>query len=136
METNIGKLLTVAFLTGYVGDLLLQMLTKSLGLGGSDGWGLLSYFAQHGTTESLFIAGGMLTFFYIIYIYLIPMPLTLVNLAIYGVILDLIFRLTRLFPSLDGYYHHLNYLWSAVWGAIPMMLPLFLANLSENQKLF
>ena len=36
-----------------------------------------------------------------------------------------------IFPSLKGYYSHLNYFWSAVWGAIPLMLPLLISNLTK-----
>ena len=100
------------------------------------------YFAQHGQAESLCIASGMMTLFYIYYRvvvcvplnYFIPSalryPLHYIFLAIYGVILDLIFRKYMIFKSLDGYYKALNYYWSAVWGAIPMMLPLFIYNMS------
>jgi hypothetical protein len=33
-----------------------------------------------------------------------------------------------LFPSLKGYYNNLNYFWSGFWGAIPMIIPLFIYN--------
>jgi hypothetical protein len=132
LNVNVTNLLTSAFMVGFIGDLLLQLLTKGLGLGGSSGFGLISYFNQHGVAESMFIAGGMLVFFNILYINLIKLPLTVFNLALYGVILDLIFRLTMLFPSLHGYYQHLNYFWSAFWGAIPMILPLILTQVLEK----
>jgi hypothetical protein len=115
-------IISTSTLIGFVGDFSLQLMTH-YGLGGPSGWGLKSYFRQHGKVEALFIAGGMMALFYIIYIYVLKFELNIVNLAIYGVVLDLIFRKLRLFPSLDGYYNHLNYFWSAVWGAIPMVLP-------------
>jgi hypothetical protein len=112
----------------FVGDSLLHLGAK-LNLGGPTGWGLKPYFKQHGSVESLFIAGGMMTIFYVIYLYLLPFQVNYINLAIYGIILDLIFRKTRLFPSLDGYYKHLNYFWSGFWGAVPLMMPLFAFDL-------
>jgi len=114
-----------AFIAGFVGDASLQIATKKLNMGGPTGWGLKEYFKQHGTTESLFIAGGMMTLFYIIYLDVLNLPLNYMYLAIYGVILDFIFRKFIIFPSLKGYYQHLNYFWSAFWGAVPMIIPLF-----------
>ena len=121
--TELLDIITLATITGFVGDALLQIFTKYLHLGGTTGWGLLPYFSQHGSVESTFIAGGMMAIFYIAYIKLLLLPLRLDFLALYGIILDLVFRKYAVFPSLKGYYKHLNYFWSAVWGAIPMMLP-------------
>jgi hypothetical protein len=121
MEKN---LLIISCLTGFAGDFLLQIGAK-LGLGGPTGWGLNEYFKQHNSIESLFIAGGMMTLFYVIFI-LSKIPINYTNLAIYGVILDFLFRKLMIFKSLKGYYTWFNYFWSAVWGAIPMMLPLFI----------
>ena len=115
-------IVSIASIVGFVGDAVLQMLVKS----SIGDWGLKEYFNQHGIFESMFIASGMLTIFFVIYIYVLRVPVTLFNLAVYGIVLDLFFRVTMLFPSLSGYYRHLNYFWSAVWGAIPMMLPLLL----------
>jgi hypothetical protein len=115
------KLLFIACLTGFIGDGLLQLLvSQNVG-----DWGLGSYFSQHGRFESMFIAAGMMTLFYGIYIAL-KLPLKLEYLALYGIILDLIFRLTGLFPSLKSYYKHLNYFWSGIWGIIPMIIPLLI----------
>lgn len=116
------NLLAIACLTGFTGDFLLQNGVKA-GLGGPTGWGLKGYFQQHGAAESLFIAGGMMTLFYVIFI-ASGLKVTFVNLAMYGVLLDLIFRKTMVFSSLEGYYEYFNYFWSAVWGAIPMCIPL------------
>jgi hypothetical protein len=123
----------ISCVIGFVGDALLQVGTK-LNLGGPTGWGLKPYFKQHGSVESLFIAGGMMTIFYVIYLYLLPFQVNYINLAIYGIVLDLIFRKTRLFPSLDGYYKHLNYFWSGFWGAVPLMMPLFAFDLLSIQR--
>jgi len=119
-------LIVISCIAGFVGDALLQFGSKVLKLGGQTGWGLKSYFAQHGPSESVFIAGGMMTVFYIIYLYFLSFPINYVYLAIYGIILDFIFRKTEIFPSLRGYYGYFNYFWSAVWGAIPLMLPLII----------
>ena len=35
----------------------------------------------------------------------------------------------RLFQSLDEYYKHMNYFWSAFWGVIPMIIPLIIFKL-------
>jgi len=121
------QLIIIACLTGFIGDGILQILINFMG--GKTGWGLREYFKQHGSIESLFIAGGMMTLFYIIYLILLGLPPTGYYLAIYGVLLDLLFRETMIFPSLQGYYDHLNYFWSAFWGAVPMILPLGIMKL-------
>jgi hypothetical protein len=98
-----------------------------MGLGGPTGWGLKDYFALHGSTESLFIAGGMMSLFYSLYL-LTGLPVNFRNLALYGIFLDLVFRIFMIFPSLKEYYVFFNYFWSAVWGAIPLCLPLLIAK--------
>jgi uncharacterized membrane protein YvlD (DUF360 family) len=116
---------------GFFGDATLQLLTYN-GMGGSDGWGLNSYFKQHGRAESMFIASGMMGLFYLIYMYLhckFGLPLNIWCLALYGIILDLIFRKLKIFQSLDGYYNSLNYFWSAIWGIIPMIIPFLYGRL-------
>lgn len=121
------KLLGIATLAGFGGDALLQVITSNTKFD----WGLKEYFRQHGRAEAMFTAAGMMAIFYLIYIYLhktFNFPLNLVSLAVYGVMLDLIFRVCNIFPSLKGYYSQLNYFWSAVWGAIPMMIPLLIAQ--------
>jgi len=121
---TITRLLTISCLTGFAGDAGLQYLSTFTYLSGKTGWGLKEYFRQHGKAESLFIAGGMMTLFYVIYFVILCLPLNLFYLAISGVIIDWIFRVTMLFPSLQGYYNHLNYFWSAtVGGALPMVMP-------------
>jgi hypothetical protein len=123
MVLQMIELSGTACLVGFAGDALLQIGSK-MGLGGPTGWGLTEYFQQHGSQESLYIAGGMMTLFYTLYL-LTGLPLRYDYLALYGVILDFIFRKLMPFKSLTGYYNHLNYFWSAVWGAIPLMLPFF-----------
>lgn len=125
-------LVGISCLVGFLGDAALQIAVKQFRMGGPTGWGLAGYFKQHGAAESLFIAGGMMSAFYAIFLYLIPLEINYVNLAIYGIILDFIFRKTRLFPSLDGYYKHLNYFWSGLWGIIPMLIPLAAFDLTNK----
>jgi hypothetical protein len=128
------KLVTIACLTGFFGDASLQLMTKKFGMGGPTGWGLKQYFALHGTGEALCVAAGMMSIFYIIYLYILRLPPVWYYLAIYGIVLDFIFRKLRLFQSLDGYYKALNYFWSAFWGAVPMVMPLLVLILLNLLK--
>ena len=123
------SLLAIACITGFIGDMLLQIGVKQFHLGGPTGWGLKRYFSLHGSAESTFIAGGMMTIFYVL---LGSLPKTYAVLAIYGVILDFIFRKTMLFASLKEYYEYFNYFWSAVWGAIPMIIPLLIYDIIQK----
>ena len=116
-------IVSIAFLVGFFGDLFLQFLAKNT----SFDYGLRSYFSQHGAAESLFIAGGMMALFMIIY-KLTGLPLKWQYLAVYGIILDVLFRTLNIFPSLEGYYSSLNYFWSGLWEAISMVLPLVIFN--------
>jgi hypothetical protein len=68
------KLVTISCITGFFGDAGLQLLTKKFGMGGSTGWGLKPYFSQHGTGEALCVASGMMTLFYIIFLYVLRLP--------------------------------------------------------------
>ena len=68
------NLISISYMVGFIGDILLQILIKTFNMGGTTGWGLKSYFKLHGTNESPFIAGGMMALFYIIYYYLINIP--------------------------------------------------------------
>lgn len=123
------SLISIACLTGFIGDALLQLSSKYPAISGPTAWGLNPYFSQHGSMESLFVAGGMMTLFYVIYIDILNLKVTYLGLIIYGIILDYLFRKTMLFPSLKMYYEHLNYFWSAFWGAIPMIIPFLVFNL-------
>jgi hypothetical protein len=113
-------------MTGFAGDAALQSGIEQFQMGGPTGWGLKEYFAQHGRVESLFIAGGMMSLFFVVYVYVLKLPLEYKYLAMYGVVLDFIFRKLELFPSLKGYYEYFGYGGSALWGAIPAVIPLFL----------
>jgi hypothetical protein len=131
-DHHILHLVVASALTGFFGDALLQV--GGPWLGRKEIWGLKSYFQQHGVAESLCIATGMMTLFYILYFVVLKLPADWRYLAVYGIILDLIFRETMVFPSLKDYYHHLNYFWSGVWGAIPMVLPLVMVKLFVDKK--
>ena len=41
-------LISIACIVGFVGDFLLQLISKKFGIGGPTGWGLKDYFIQHG----------------------------------------------------------------------------------------
>jgi hypothetical protein len=91
-------------------------------------YGLKEYFKQHGPEESVFIAGGMMTFFYILYSFT-GLPLKWQYLAVYGVMLDMLFRKYMIFESLKGYYAALSPTATCFWQAFSMVLPLlFLKN--------
>ena len=123
---NPDLLVSIACIVGFIGDALLQLFTKYFNMGGPTGWGLKEYFIQHGSTESLFVAGGMMSLFYVLYIHVLKLPFSYQGLAVYGILLDLLFRKLEIFQSLSGYYSHLNYFESGLWGAIPMILPYFI----------
>lgn len=120
-------IVSISCLVGFFGDASLQLLSKYKK---DNFWGLKPYFKQHGSSESLFIAGGMLALFYIIFIYifvnLFKIPLTWYTITIYAIILDLLFRKFSIFKSLNPYYDSLNYFWSAFWAIIPMLIPYFI----------
>lgn len=133
MEKHVKKnLVAIAALVGFFGDALLQIMVAN-GMGGTTGWGLKEYFTSQGRAEALFTASGMMVMFYVSYL-ATGLPVNYVGFAIYGVVLDLMFRELRLFPSLDGYYKALNYFWSAFWGAVPMILPLLVYDLLNRGK--
>lgn len=116
----IYKAVTSGLLVGSIGDIGLQTITK---IQHEDKYGLRAYFMQHGSLESIFIAGGMIATFSAAYALIDP-SMNLIGLAVYGAGLDVLFRCTHknIFPSLDDYYKKMNPINSAVWGAIPMML--------------
>jgi hypothetical protein len=63
-------------------------------------------------------------------------PYNIFVIALYGILLDLIFRKTMVFESLRGYYDNLSYFWSGVWGAIPLLLPLLFYGLFRKIRPF
>ena len=116
-----------AFIVGFFGDIFLQLYCKN-----SDRCGLNSYFTQHGSAEAPFIAGGMGVLFFIIY-NLFGLPLKWQYIAIYGVLLDIIFRKFMIFPSLKDYYISNTFFWTCLYEAIAMVLPLILYSVLKKQ---
>ncbi len=111
-----------AFKVGFFGDIALQAVNK---LEGGNFAGFGPYFAHHGPVASVFIAGGMLYAFGLVY-EKSGAPMTIPCTAAYGAALDLAFRYGRFMPSLDEYYATEPVLVTAFWGAVPMSLPLIL----------
>lgn len=119
------RLLIIAALVGFIGDALTQlaMNKKIVHLAG-----LEEYFQRHGKVESMFIASAILSLFYAIYL-MLNLPLKWYYLAIYGIVLDIIFRRFRVFPSLDKFYSSYNYLQTGLMAtAIPFVLPIIINN--------
>ena len=119
------------FYVGFIGDFLLQMITKIRGNIAN----LKPYFNRHGSLEAMFIAGGMMYLFGHIYTTVIGPAepdlnvINLLKLFIYGGVLDIIWRQFNLFPSLKHtYYTANNQLQSFIWGGIPMIIPLFIGS--------
>ena len=134
MANPSSALVAWAAITGALGDATLQVMVKNGWGGGDRGWGLKAYFAQHGPGEAICVAAGMMALFFVIWVDILApvlrlQPDNLLAVAIYGVILDLLFRKFRIFPSLDGYYASLNYFWSGFWGVIPMIIPVVLSKM-------
>jgi len=115
---------SVAFLVGFFGDIFLQILCNTTPFD----YGLRGYFKEHGSVEATFIAGGMMVLFLIIYGFT-GLPLKWEYLAIYGVVLDILFRTFMIFPSLKGYYSALTPFWTCLWEAVAMVLVLVFYSL-------
>jgi hypothetical protein len=115
------NLAIAGFLTGMIGDILLQLITYFRG----NFAGLRDYFALHGILESIFIAGGILFTAGWVYEYL-QLPMTYIHIFIYGCLVDIIYRNLHLMPSLDPTYHAALPPWlSMLWGGISLVLVLF-----------
>jgi hypothetical protein len=125
-------IISIACLTGFFGDIFLQIRVKYLG---GDG-GLKKYFAQHGRAEAICIATGMMAVLQMFYLYVLCLPLNYVYLAIYGVVVDIFFRTTMVFSSLDEYYKVLDYPFTTtIGGALPAILPYFIYNMLYNKPI-
>lgn len=125
-------IINIACLTGFFGDIFLQIRVKYLG---GDG-GLKKYFAQHGRAEAICIATGMMAILQMFYLYVLCLPLNYVYLAIYGVVVDIFFRTTMVFSSLDEYYKVLDYPFTTtIGGALPAILPYFIYNMLYNKPI-
>ncbi len=79
------------------------------------------------------IAAGMLGLFTAAYLQLLKPRVILLGFV--GVLLDLVFRKYRVFPSLDGYYGAMSYTYSAIWGAIPMVLPYIVYSVTTGRTI-
>lgn len=135
MQPNAGILIAIAIIVGFVGDAGTQLVTRTK-LGGVTGFGLTHYFKQHGKAESMFIASGIMGFFYTLYAFT-GLPFRLQYLSIYGIILDLIFRYGKIFPSLHGYYQNSIPATAIIGAVIPFILPLLILKLIDpSTKLF
>jgi len=108
---------SAGFLVGFFGDIFLQLLCQTPYFN----YGLKEYFKQHGAPESPFIAGGMMVLFLIIYRFT-GLPIKWQYFAVYGVILDILFRVFMIFPILKGYYSALTPFWTCLWEAVAMVL--------------
>jgi hypothetical protein len=125
---NKMNIVSIATIVGFFGDMGLQILLAQ-NLGGPSGWGLKPYFERHGQVESLFTAAGLMGIVYIVYIYMLRLPLNPVYLVLYGIVLDVIFRIFNIFPSLSEYHEHQNYFNSIFWGTtIPLLIPYYLSK--------
>ena len=107
-----------AFLIGVFGDIGLQLFNKYSEKGKD--WGLDTYFKQHGPIESVFIAGGMLVGFDILYDFIFPQK-EFFQLFLLGGIVDVIFRTTMPMKSLEDYYYQNHPLFTIFWAGFPSM---------------
>lgn len=111
-----------SFWVGFFGDIGLQTIVKNSK--DDNLWGLRTYFDQHGSLESMFIASGMMVGFSFIYEKFIDPDLNLFKISIYGIILDILFRNLhdKIMPSLKDYYKKVNPLFTMFWGYVPFIL--------------
>lgn len=107
-----------AFIIGVLGDAGLQAFNKYTSYGKD--WGLDTYFAKHGSVESLFIAGGMLVGFELLYDKIFPTKEYLYLFALGGII-DVVFRTTMPMASLEDYYNQNHPLFTIFWAGFPAM---------------
>lgn len=108
--------------TGFIGDAVLQLVANYRG----DLAGLNAYFKQHGRIESLFIATGIMALCGIIWItFAGQLWNSFIAIAIYGFVLDVIWRQFNLFPSLNStLYAQTTQIESGIWGSISIVIPL------------
>jgi len=100
--------------TGIVGDFLLQTFFKGK-------YGLRPYFDQHGSMESLFIAGGMMGYFCFIAQYF-GWTSSWTQLMVYGGALDIFFRESMIMESLRSYYDENGRIFTIIWGGLPFII--------------
>lgn len=121
-----------ALLVGALGDASLQAIVKSSSE--KNKFGLLTYFEQHGTAESIFTAAGMMGVFTALYDVIDPSMMS-GGLMAYGTLLDLIFRYARIMPSLDDYYKKFNPLSTIAFAIIPFFMVKYLRGFISSSVL-
>jgi hypothetical protein len=115
-----------SILTGMLGDLALQLIVKSYP--NENKFGLRTYFDQHGSLESIFIAGGMMGALFSLYKQIDP-TFDNLGLSLYATGLDILFRNNiQLMPSLKDYYSTLPYYFTIPWAIIPALMVKALAT--------
>lgn len=118
------QLVLIAWLVGFFGDLAVQAANR-LNVIGFSGVGLTTYFGIHGSVESAFIAAGMVAGFYAVWIG-IGAPLRWEFILLAALLLDLIWNLGNIFPSLTEYYKEPLIPRTLLGVVIPFLLPLFI----------
>lgn len=121
----------IAIFVGFFGDLLVQAFVK-LGGAGSGGWGLKSYFQQHGMMASALIAAGILGVFYSIWT-VFNLPLRWEFILIVALVLDLIWNYAHIMPSLNNYYKEPAIPRTILGVVIPFLLPLLIYAIFKGQ---
>ena len=116
-----GKLLITCFITGIVGDSILQFLQYR----GVE-MGLKEYFEQHGIVESLFIASSVLVSTYILYNTVFGFKFSYLGLAVFGFLVDICYRYLNVLPSLKGMYKFPVVQVSLIAGSFCAVLPYFI----------
>lgn len=120
------KVRDIAFIIGVFGDAALQLLDNTP-FGRQ--WGLTTYFERHGPIAALFVAGSMMYLFTGMFTLAFGQNPSYAIVFLYGMLLDVLFRVTRVMPSLDNYYYALPPLTSMIWGGIPAVAPYILRDL-------
>jgi len=105
-----------AFFIGAGGDATLQAINRYTKKG--EEWGLDTYFAQHGPIESIFIAGGMVVGFEVLYTAIFGQK-NVVKLFALGAMIDIIFRNTMPMKTLEDYYKKNSPIMTIFWAGFP-----------------
>jgi hypothetical protein len=135
MMLNIYTITIFGFLVGFIGDLLLNLMTQKLKVLDA---GLIDYFPRHYTLEAAFIAAGLVSFVVYIGVFLwekikgdtvenINKWHTGIFLFVFGCFVDLFFRYLHLMPSLDGMYEKLSIPVSMFFAGGPLVASYALA---------
>jgi hypothetical protein len=133
---NIYNVSIIGFLIGFIGDLLLNLMTQRLKILDA---GLIDYFPTHGTFEAAFIAGGLVSFCVYVALLLWEKTMskkvatinyghTIIYLFVVGCIFDLFFRYLHIMPSLDKMYEKLSIPVSMFFAGGPMAASFIIAS--------